>query len=101
MLAALCSVSILIPVVEVQKSHRPDQPCHWHVLIMLSLTETLSPYHSPSQTLKQAFSPQKQVHVSNENKSLVCEAAEEPGCSYIPSCSSSVTQCWLVAWTRR
>lgn len=65
MLAARCSVSILIPIVEVQESHQPDQQHHWHVLIMLSFTETLAPYHSPSQTPKQAFSPQKQVHVSN------------------------------------
>lgn len=71
MLAARCSVSILIPIVEVQESHQPNQQRHWHVLIVLSLTETLAPYHSPSRTPKQAFSPQKQVHVSNENKSLV------------------------------
>lgn len=65
MLAARCSVSILIPIVEVQESHQPDQEHHWHVLIVLSLTENLAPYHSPSRTPKQAFSPQKQVHVSN------------------------------------
>lgn len=62
MLAARCSVSILIPIVEVQESHQPDQEHH---LIVLSLTENLAPYHSPSRTPKQAFSPQKQVHVSN------------------------------------